>query len=393
MSATSVHVRWGALDLTFSAPQHEVARWLTAHFHTAPEADREDGHRVEVPHREDVRITAVVDGSLVDRIVADARSAGTRQVEGHVGEFWLVGESDGCPVWCHGLVSDDRVDPADLASGRHVIVATGPGAWLVAGHTAAELSVATVRFTRELIRLAHAQRGFLTLHAATATRPRHGGLLVLGASGSGKSTLALALAQDGGHLVSGDQTEVVAGGGGVVGVGFPWVARIGAGTLTGLGMAQAVISASLLRAQPAVHETAFRPEATTVGSPLKVELTMEELDVLLGVRPVDRARVHGIVVLERSSDGEAHHCVETDIDSVWSTMCAELREPDPAFASFWLVPPGARQPAARTTDELRRALHGLRVFRMTWAPDRDDLHAVLRSLDHALDGAAREVRS
>jgi len=256
--------------------------------------------------------------------------------------------------------------------------------------------VATVRFARELIRLAHAQRGFLTVHAAATAHPRHGGLLVMGSSGSGKSTLALALAQDGGRLVSGDQTEVAVVSSGVLGVGFPWVARIGAGTLEGLGAARAVVSASLLRAQPAVHETTFKTEATVVGSPLKVELTMAELDALLGVRPVDRGYVHGVVVLERSADGEAHRCVESDLDTLWPAFCAELREPDPAFASFWLLPPGARQPPARTPGELRHTLRGLRVFHMTWAPERDDLHAVLRSLDHALGEpgpGGREVRA
>src|SRR5690606_24463429 len=176
------------------------------HFHTSP-----DVHQGDVPSHEEVEdahVTAVVDGPLVERTVANVRSAELHQVEGRGGEFWLVGEADGRPARGHGPVSDDRGVPAARASGQHVIIATGPGSWRVAGHTATELSVATVRFARELIRLAHAQRGFLTVHAAATAHPRHGGLLVMGSSGSGKSTLALALAQDGGRLVSGDQTEV-----------------------------------------------------------------------------------------------------------------------------------------------------------------------------------------
>src|SRR5690606_39476106 len=118
----SVEVRWGVLDITFAAPDRQVARWLADHFHTSP-----DVHQGDVPSHEEVEdahVTAVVDGPLVERTVANVRSAELHQVEGHVGEFWLVGESDGRPAWCHGLVSDDRVAPADRASGQHVIIAT-----------------------------------------------------------------------------------------------------------------------------------------------------------------------------------------------------------------------------------------------------------------------------
>jgi hypothetical protein len=194
---------------------------------------------------------------VVVRSVADDREARSasraveasaeRRVQAYVGEWWHRGAVDARPAWSLDV-------PADQHTSALVVRSDDTDRWTVLAGSAADLARGTVRLGRELVRTELAARGAITLHAATAISARFGGLLLLGPSGAGKTTLSLAIGRDG-FLSSGDQTEVVATATGTpLAVGFPWVGRIGAGTLTRFDADHLVETAPLHpRGQAALH--------------------------------------------------------------------------------------------------------------------------------------------
>jgi hypothetical protein len=365
-------VGWWPLEFRFDCAERSVVTWFHHHLYTLATAT------VDLPPHRPVTVTAVVDEHLTDRLIEAARTGGPRRVEGHVGEFWTVAPTWRGPTWCHG-------DPPDAGRGRHAIVAEGVDRWLVAGVDPLTVAKAAVRLGREMLRTELAGRGAFTVHASIVAHPACGGVMFLGPTGGGKTTLALALARDGGYLVSGDQSEVLTRpGGGLVGVGFPWISRVGAGTLAGLGTDAIIQDAPLLRPQPSMSDGRFTARAREFRSPDKLELTMLELDALLGAGCMDVAPVDALVVLDPAPPDAPLHITPTDHDEVCERVRAEYREPDPVHASFWLAPPDRQPPDARAFADFRRTVADLPVYRLSWNAGRhaaaDAVAAVRRAL-------------
>jgi hypothetical protein len=222
-----------------------------------------------------------------------------------------------------------------------------------------------------MLRTELAAAGAFTVHASIAVDPVCGGMMFLGPTGGGKTTLALSFARDGGYLVSGDQSEILARpGAGLVGVGFPWISRVGTGTLTGLGTDTMIQDAPLLRPQPSMIDGRFTARAREFRSPDKLELTMLELDALLGAGCMDVAPVDALVVLDPVAGDEPLRVERTDHDEVAARVRAEYREPDTVLASFWLAPQDDQPPAARDFADFRRTVAHLPVYRLSWNAGR-----------------------
>jgi hypothetical protein len=376
---TAVTVRWGPVALTLRADDPHVVRWFRHFLSVEPPP-------VPLPRAaRPVTVTALVDAGTTDGYLRAVSAGPTRCVEGYAGEYWTVGSVAGRKAWCLG-------DPPLTSAGRHVVIggvggvggAGEGGDWLVVGPSPERVATATVRHAREVIRTGLATAGAHTLHAAFAHHPRLGGVLFAGPSGAGKTTLALALAATGGHLVSGDQTEVLLDRpGGPLGVGFPWVLRLGLGTIAGMGRYAAVEAAPLVRYQPAMAGGRFAAEARSYRSLAKAELSFVEARELLGVRCADAAPVRGLVVVREAGPDEDAELVPGTVDEIAGVLRPEYREPDPAFASFYLAAPDAQPPGQRFAD-LCRGLRYLPVFRLRWRADRDAPAGVLSALAAAL---------
>lgn len=345
---------WWPLEFRLHSTERDIVTWFHHHLYTLASA------AVDLaPHRV-VTLTAVVDETLTDDLTAEVVAAGPRRLEGHVGEFWTVGPGRLGQTWCHG-------HPVDAGTGRHVIVREEADRWLLVGADALTVARAAVRLAREMLRTELASRGAFTVHASIAVDPACGGMMFLGPTGGGKTTLALSFARDGGYLVSGDQSEILpAPGAGLVGVGFPWISRVGAGTLAGLGTDSMIQSAPLLRPQVSLADGRITAQAREFRSPDKLELTMLELDALLGAGCMDVAPVGALVVLNPVPGDEPLRIERTDHDEVADRVRAEFREPDTVIASFWLAPPDDQPPHARDFADFRRAVEHLPVYRLSW---------------------------
>jgi hypothetical protein len=351
-------VTWWPLEFRFDSAERRIVTWFHHHLYTLASA------AVDLaPHRP-VTLTAVVDEALTDRLIGAAEAAAPDRIEGHVGEFWTVAPTDRGRTWCHGA-------PPDVGPGRHAIVREADDRWLVVGVDALTVAKAAVRWARELLRTELAARGAFTVHASIAVDPVCGGMMFLGPTGGGKTTLALSFARDGGYLVSGDQSEILPRpGGGLVGVGFPWISRVGTGTLAGLGTDTMIQDAPLLRPQPSMMDGRFTARAREFRSPDKLELTMLELDALLGAGCMDVAPVDALVVLDPVPGDEPLRVEPTDHDEVADRVRAEYREPDTVLASFWLAPPDDQPPAARDFADFRSTVAHLPVYRLSWNAGR-----------------------
>jgi len=366
---------WWPLDFDLVSSEQQVVTWFRHHLHTAATPARDLGPRLART------LAAVVDEELTDRLADVVRHCGPRGVEGHVGEFWSVGPTWRGDTWCYR-------HPPGARRRRHVIVAEGQDRWSVVGVDPDEVATAAVRLGREMIRTELARRGAFTVHASFAVAPDLAGVMFVGATGGGKTTMALALARSGGYLVSGDQSEVLpTPDGPPLGVGFPWVSRIGVGTLTGLGLDGLVESAALLRPQPSIVDGRITDRARAFGSPDKVELTGLELDAVLGVRGLDGAPVDALVVLTPAAPGEPLRVVPTDLADVREDLRREYREPDPAHAGFWLAPPDRQPPHARDFGDFLEALDGVPVFRLRWSPQRHRAQEAVAALRATLPAA------
>jgi hypothetical protein len=366
-----VDVRWWPLQFRLYSTEPYVLRWFHHHLHSVAALM---GAEQLAP----VSIHAVVDGGLTGEVLYALMNGQTASVEGYVGDIWTTGTVAGMPAWSHGT-------PPDRSDTAHVLVAVSPREWLVAGSRASTVATATVRACRELIRTELARRDAYTLHASLATGPKSGGMLFVGPTGAGKTTIALAAARAGGYLVSGDQTElVVPTSGEPFGVGFPWVARLGFGTLAQIGVDRAIESTPLLRHQPAMANGRVVPEARTYRSPTKIELTMLELDALLAVPPVDRATVDAVVMIKAADSNRRPQAESATVAAVVDDLREAFREPDPAFAGFWLAAPAQRPSDRRPFEALCGSLQRTPVVRLTWNPERDGTAEALAAVHAAL---------
>jgi hypothetical protein len=292
-------------------------------------------------------------------------------IAGHVETTYRRGELDGRPAWVsdqgHGNEND------------HVILRLGSDEWAVVADNPEATGRFAVRVGRELLRMQAAIRGGVTVHASCATLAGRT-MLFLGSSGNGKTTLSLAVSRHGGFLVSGDQTELLPHALGPVAVGFPWVPRLGFGTLDGLGLAKVVERSSLLRPQPSIVDNRVVDEARHFGSPVKIELSLTEVEMLLGGFTTDAAALDAVVVLDRADEvlvGPA------DLASVLPLVTAELREPDPAFPDWWLDSANEVTGGPQSLDDLVDLIAGLPLLRAYWDPSRHLVADVIDSLIRA----------
>jgi hypothetical protein len=152
---------------------------------------------------------------------------------------------------------------------------------------------------RSLVAAALANRGALTVHASAATGPDGRAVVFLGDGGTGKSTLALSLARSGGRFVSGDRTLLVPGPGGWWAVGAGLAARLRWGTLEGLGLAERVRDAVLVR-----HGDGSSRVGALPRKPAKVYFTPGELSHVLDAPGADCAPLGRLVVLSAASGPE-----------------------------------------------------------------------------------------
>lgn len=367
---------WWPLEFRFHSTERRIVTWFHHHLYTLASA------AVDLAPPRAVTLTALVDEELTDRLVDEVETRGPSRIEGHVGEFWTVAPTPTGHTWIHG-------NPPDAGPVRHAIVRESPDRWLVVGADALTVGKASVRLAREMLRTELATRGAFTVHASIAVDPACGGMMFLGPTGGGKTTLALSFARDGGYLVSGDQSEILpTPDGGLVGVGFPWISRVGAGTLTGLGTDTMIQDAPLLRPQPSMTNGRLTARAREFRSPDKLELTMLELDALLGAGCMDVAPVDTLVVLDPVPGDEPLRIARTGLDEVVDRVRAEYREPDTVLASFWLSPPDDQPPHARDFADFRRAVAHLPVYRLSWNAGRHAAADAVAAVRHAL-GAER----
>ncbi|WP_431936242.1 hypothetical protein [Micromonospora sp. RP3T] len=368
---TEATVDWWPLDFRLRTDREHVLRWFRHHLYSVTGGPPTRGRQVP--------LTAVVDADLADRIRRRALSGPTEPRPGFLGEMWTVGQVDGESVWC----SPDA--PGGSGPGA-VVVADGPAYHVIAAddHHVANTSV---RVARELLRMCLAQRGALTVHASMAANPRQGGLLFVGGTGAGKTTLAATMARSGGYLVSVDQTEVLAEDGSQpYGVGFPWPARLGVGMLTGMDRDDAVTVLSLLRAQKPVRDGQLTMESRRFRSLDKIELSLLELDTVLGIVTLDRAPINGVVLVETGPPGAPAQIGRSSLADAREHLRGEFREPDPVFDSFWLTPLGHSGPPTGTYDALCAILHDTPFVRLRWRADEHSAEDTLRRVAVALEG-------
>jgi hypothetical protein len=338
-------------------------QWFHAHWHTTAQLSGGIG-------RDELRIAGIIDARQ-RRALADCHP--TVRIAGHINVTYDHGAIDGRPAW---------VSAAGHGAGNeHVLIHSAERDWLVVADTPQAVGRAAVRLARELLRMETAVSGGVTVHASCATVADRT-VLFLGASGYGKTTLSLAASRRAGFLISGDQTELLPASVGTVAVGFPWVSRLGYGTLAGLGARQIVENVPLLRQQESMIGQRVVEDAKRYGSPTKIELTHLELEVLLGVRTAGAAALDAVVVLALDDQLSVRRA---DPAEVMPLVHAELREPDPSFPQWWLDTAGRVPAQPRTVADLADRLAGLPLLRVGWHPARHQSAA-------AIDELAAQIR-
>ena len=365
-------VDWWPLAFRLRADREDVIRWFRHHLYSVSTPSPGDRPGRNTP------LTAVVDAELAGSTYRAVHDGPVRRVDGYLGDVWLVGQLNGDQVWCGPASGPDAAD-------RLVIVSNDLDGHTVIGADSGSVAAGCVRLARELLRMELARRGSLTVHASMAARRGRGGLLFIGGTGAGKTTLALTVARAGGYLVSIDQTEVLHVGASTHGVGFPWPARLGVGMLAGMGLDRAVETMPLLRPQKPIHDGRITTESRNFRSLNKIELSMLELDTVLGVLTLDRAPIHGVVLIETAPAGTPMRVESTTVEDAEADLLREFREPDPVFTSFWMTPPGQPPPPTGSFGDLCAGFRRLRLVRLTWRADQHSAAMALRDIDAVLD--------
>ena len=115
-------------------------------------------------------------------------------------------------------------------------------------------------------------------------------------------------------------------------------------------------------------------DAKGYGSRLKIELTLTELEVLLGAYTTDAAALHAVVILDLDECVRVHQADRADVLSLFQ---AELREPDPAFPIWWLDSDGRMPTEPRSFDDLLDLVGGRPLLRAGWHPAQHEATRVI----------------
>jgi hypothetical protein len=285
-------------------------------------------------------IYAVPDQRATSRLHAALRAHATEPFFAYAGDHWEVGEIAGLRSWA-------RCTPAV----GPVVVELGPHSYFLAGPEPHLVALATLRLAREILRTELALAGAVTVHASLAAGQSLGGTLFLGPSGSGKTTLALALARSG-ILASGDQTEILScASSGPVGHSFPWAV-----TVSHHGLESAGLDFDHRGRQPRRQMPAG-----------KYRFTLLEISEILGLPVATELVVETVVLIQPALSASRPVARVTDLTTSADQLRREMREPDPAFPSFWLATEPIHTP--RFSDLVAK-LRGLRIVHLSWNPAR-----------------------
>jgi hypothetical protein len=154
------------------------------------------------------------------------------------------------------------------------------------------------------------------------------------------------------------------------------VTRVGTGTLRRYSGRHNIRPSHLLR-----------PQAAATDGAAKVELSANEVDVLLGIPTGAAGRLNAIIVLEERRGTSSPIVDSVSLADVHSDLSAQLREPDPSMPNYWLLPPSRTQPTPQTFTALGSVVAGLPLARVRWDPSKGGVVQVLNKLKSELPSA------
>ncbi|WP_167161467.1 hypothetical protein [Streptomyces sp. MBT27] len=261
------------------------------------------------------------------------------------------------------LVAEDATHP-------HALITPDFRSWALVAHRTESLGLLATRTVRELVREAGVLDGALMFHGSAAQRPNGRGVFLVGDAGSGKTSSAVWLGRGGGRVVGTDRTFLAPTAAGWQAVGLPVSTRLGAGSVTALGILDELRGHTPVRAINPFRAGAGampdpRPEP---GLPVdKVWLSNSEVNDLLGVPFTAATHAHTLVVLE-STTGAEPSFTRLDAADAAAALRPHLLAPDPDYRSRWL----AADPAPERAEPARAGLAALvrerPVFRLRWNP-------------------------
>jgi energy-coupling factor transporter ATP-binding protein EcfA2 len=304
---------------------------------------------------QDLQIRALVDQQFASRIGAELLGHPTESFAAYVDDPWEFGHVAGCRAWAR---RKPWAEP--------IVVEVAPRCLLLAARKQDEVARSTVRLVREALRTELALRGAITLHASCASGKSLGGALFVGPSGSGKTTLALALARTG-SLASGDQTELIRGPGATLhAFGFPWAISISPHGLWSAG----------------VDLSSVQTELVVQAGVEKIEFTPFEASRIVGVGLAAEVPIDTVVVIDSKATEAGPMAQVCDLAQCADGIRREMREPDPAFPTFWLAPDCV--PDAATYSDLAHALRDSRIVRLSWDPSRHRASEALGTIERSI---------
>jgi hypothetical protein len=342
-------LRWDDWAALVTSPHQAFVAHLAAQFHTVEAAARAV---------EQVPVTAVVDPART-RAVADLAPAGGERREAFAASFYRVVEHEsGMRIWVAEAGHD----------GRHAMLRSPAGDWLLVADTLPELRQLGVRTLRELVRERCVAAGALMFHASAAAPDGAGAVLFAGMEGVGKTTLAVQVARSGGRCVASDRTMVAGCCCCLRAIGLPTTTRLGREAAAAWHVARALIGRA--------------------GSG-KVALSNQEALNELGCGYVAALPLRAVCVVSLAAPGApavAGAAGPADVALLERT----LLRPDDAYRSFWLAD-GAREPACASNEAVAALVSAVPTLSLVWDPRAHDSGVVASRLCAALPAPAGEV--
>lgn len=354
LGAREVRVAWGPVTFHYRALDAEEISWFQDHFWTS---GRFDVCREAM----DYRIQSVTSNELLEAVLSDIAAARCTELEGFAGTFYRRCQLGPAHVWVSTLGHGGNAHCVATIDGSEYLVVSRPSPLAIRNG---------VRVARELLRDYLIDADGTALHASGSTTGGRG-ILFCGPSGSGKTTLSLAAAMRDGAFVSGDETVILSGPP-QLGIGFPVVVRIGYGTLQRLGRDNGIVAA-LAREQVAISNAVVVEAARAPFSQTKLELTLAELDRVLGIR-VAACTSPAVLVLLLPPSGDKPKLEHLSIDHAIELAKLEIREPHPSWPTRWLSRSAANEDARSGSqqDRVRQLIGGLTAVALDCSVIRDD---------------------